>query len=84
MAAIRRLHQQIHRDDPPPQTARDRHAVFVLTRIRQTVLGLVMQGVTPATLELTCFYHWLRLTALRRGLSEAQWDPQEGTCDKRQ
>jgi hypothetical protein len=40
----------------------------------RTVLGLVMEGVAPTTLELTLFYHWLRLTALLHGLSDAQCD----------
>ncbi len=38
------------------------------------VLDLLMQGVTPTTLALTLFYHWLRLAGLTYGLSEAQCD----------
>src|SRR5258706_8131957 len=39
-AEVRRLSLQIHRDDPPPQTARERQAAVVLRRIRQMGLDL--------------------------------------------
>jgi hypothetical protein len=54
MAAIWCLHQQIHRDNPPPQNAREQQAAFVLMRMRQTVLGLVRQGVPPARVFSQC------------------------------
>ena len=74
MAAVRRLYHQIHQDDPPLQTDREHQAAFVLDHMRRTVLALIMEGVTPATLELTLFYHWLRLSTLNRGLSDEQFN----------
>ena len=74
MALVRRLYHQIHRDDASPQNEREQQAAMVLDRMRSTVLGLIMEGVTPTTLELTLFYHWLRLSTLSRGWSDAQFN----------
>jgi hypothetical protein len=62
IAEVRRLYHHIHRDDPLPQNEREHQAAFVPTRMQQMVLDLLMQGVTPTTLELA------------HGLSEAQCD----------
>ncbi len=72
LAEVRRLYDAIHRDDPPPQNERERQAAVVLTQMRQMVLDLLLQGVTPHILELALFYQWVRLSALLHGLSEAQ------------
>ena len=61
IAEVRHLYHHIHRDAPPPQNKREHQAAFVLIRMRQMVLDLLMQGVTPTTLALTLFYHWLPL-----------------------
>lgn len=74
IAEIRRLHQQIHRNDPNPQNANEEHAAIVLEQIRSVGLQLIMQGVTARTLEITFFYHWLRLLTLYQGISEAQFE----------
>ncbi len=34
LAEIRRLYHHIHRNDPPPQNERERHATVVLTQLR--------------------------------------------------
>lgn len=73
MAQVRHLHHQIHREDQPPQTEREHQAAFVLEHMRTTVLGLIMEGVTPQTLELILFYHWLRLSTLSRGWNDEQF-----------
>ena len=74
MAAVQRLYHQIHSDDQPPQSEREHQAAFVLEHMRSTVLGLIMEGVTPPTLELTLFYQWLRLSTLNRNLSDEQFN----------
>jgi hypothetical protein len=43
-------------------------------QLRQLVLDLLLQGVTPRILELALFYQWVRLSALLHGLSDAQCD----------
>ncbi|MGE3538643.1 MAG: hypothetical protein AB7N91_14595 [Candidatus Tectimicrobiota bacterium] len=74
LAEVRRLYHQMHQDDSPPQTTRERQDAVVLARIRQMGLNLLMQGVTPRILELALFYQWVRVSALLQGLSEAQCD----------
>jgi hypothetical protein len=74
LAEVRRLSDALHRDDPPPQNARERQAAVVLTQLPQLVLDLLLQGVTPHILELALFYQWVRLSALLHGLSQTQCD----------
>jgi len=74
LSQIRHLHGQIHAHDTPPRDGREHQAEFVINSVREAILGLVMQGVTPTTLEIALFYHWLRLTTLRRGMTEAQFN----------
>lgn len=74
LAEVRRLYDAIHRDELPPQNTRERQAAAVLTQMRQMVLDLLLQGVTPRILELALFYQWVRLSALLHGLSDAQCD----------
>lgn len=73
LSHIRQLHGRMHQHDTPPQNAGERQAEFVINSVRETIVGLVMQGVTPRTLDIALFYHWLRLTTLRRGMTDARF-----------
>jgi hypothetical protein len=42
--------------------------------VEHATFAAPMQGMTSPTLELSRFYHGVRLSALTRGLSEAQCD----------
>ena len=70
---IRQLHGRMHQSDAPPQNQGEHQAEFVINSVREAILGLVMEGVTPRTLEISLFYHWLRLTTLRRGMTDEQF-----------
>ena len=73
ISQIRQLHGRIHQSDTPPKDEGEQQAAFVINSVREAILGLVMQGVTPRTLEISLFYHWLRLTTLNRGMSDEQF-----------
>ena len=73
LSQIRQLHGRMHQNNAPPQNEGEHQAEFVINSVREAILGLVMEGVTPKTLEISLFYHWLRLTTLRRGMTDAQF-----------
>ena len=73
LSRIRQLHGRMHQNDMPPQNEGEHQAEFVINSVREAILGLVMQGVTPKTLEISLFYHWLRLTVLRRRMTDEQF-----------
>ena len=54
---IARLHERIHRDEPPASNERERQAAVIMSRMQGTLQKLIMEGVPPDTIELTLFYN---------------------------
>ena len=46
----------------------------MVSAVEHAMCATPMQGITPRTLELTLFYHEVRLSALTHGPGEAQCD----------
>ena len=58
MADLSVLHDDIHRNDPGPQTEIEAQAAVVLDGFKRTLLSLILEECSPETIELSLFYFW--------------------------
>jgi hypothetical protein len=68
---IAELHADIHKNDPLPATDKERQAATVMAGLKQSIQEIILKGVPINTIELSLFYHWLRLVTLNREISES-------------
>ena len=71
---IRKLHDQIHANDPTPSSRLEHQAASALSGFQQILITLVADGIPPDMIETSVFYHWLRFTILSRGHEEARFE----------
>lgn len=71
---IAELHQQIHQDDPLPESQEEIQAALVKSDLQLSLQRLALAGVDISLIELALFYQWLRFTTWNHELPESMFE----------
>lgn len=65
------MHSVIHQHDEMPSTVTEKQAAKLKTEMQNSLQSLIIKGIAPLTIELSLFYHWLKITTLVHGHKES-------------
>ena len=74
LAELKRLYDQIHKDDAAPANQNEEHAYLVLETTKAMLMLMIQNQVDSNVLELSLFYHWFRLATLVKRCRETDFD----------
>jgi hypothetical protein len=81
LARMRQLHQQIHRDNPPPANETERHIKLAMADMHRSLHKLILEHVGLKTLDLALLYHWLHIATLSRFITDPEFEVLAGKLD---
>lgn len=71
---IAAMYSTIHKDDEPPNNPTEQQAAKLKLEMQNSLQKLIMKGMSPITIELSLFYHWLKITTLSHGYEDTVSD----------
>ena len=74
MEELKKLYEQIHKNDAPPANQSEEQAGLVLESIKAMLMLMVQNHVDSTVLELCLFYHWFRMITLVNRCQEADFN----------
>jgi hypothetical protein len=74
MAELKKLYDQLHKNDAPPANKDEQQAALVLDSIKAMLMLMVQNHVDSNVVELSLFYHWFRLATLVNRCQEADFE----------
>jgi hypothetical protein len=74
MVELKKLYDQIHKNDAPPANKSEEQAALVLNAMQAMLMLMVQNHVDSNVLELSLFYHWFRMITLVNRCEEADFN----------
>jgi hypothetical protein len=71
---IKKLYEQIHKNDAPPANQSEEQAALVLESMQAMLMLMVQNHVDSNVLELCLFYHWFRMITLVNRCQESDFE----------
>jgi hypothetical protein len=74
IAELKKLYDQIHKNDAPPASEGEEEAALVLDSMQAMLMLMVQNQVDSNMLELSLFYHWFQMITLVNRCEEADFN----------
>lgn len=74
LAELKKLYDQIHKNDAPPASKSEEQAALVLDSMQAMLMLMVQNHVDSSILELALFYHWFRMITLVNRCKDADFN----------
>jgi len=71
---LEKLYKQIHEEDLPPGNKGEEDAALVLESLKALIMLMIKNNIDMTVIELSLFYHWLRLITLTTDCKEADFN----------
>jgi hypothetical protein len=81
MEELKKLYDQIHKNDAPPANKSEEQAGLVLDAMQAMLMLMVQNHVDSSILELSLFYHWFRMITLMNRCEDADFNSWSSNLD---